>query len=47
MRLLCNDYDDMAPQMGDLMNSGAPADPIFWPIHPTVDRLWQWRRITE
>lgn len=45
MRLLCNDYDDMAPQMGDLMNSGAPADPIFWPIHPTVDRLWQWRRI--
>jgi hypothetical protein len=27
------------------MNSGAPADPIFWPIHPTVDRLWQWRRI--
>lgn len=21
---------------GDLMNSGAPADPIFWTIHPTV-----------
>merc|ERR1712086_772216 len=45
MRLLCNDYEELAPVMGDLMNSGAPADPIFWTIHPTVDRLWQWRRI--
>lgn len=45
MRLLCNDFNDTAPQIGDLMNSGAPADPIFWPIHPTVERLWQWRRI--
>merc|ERR1711988_1275898 len=45
MRLLCNDFNDTVPQMGDLMNSGAPADPIFWTIHPTVDRLWQWRRI--
>lgn len=45
LRLLCNDFEEMAPQIGDLMNSAAPADPLFWPIHPTVDRLWQWRRI--
>jgi hypothetical protein len=34
-----------APFMGDAMNSGATADPSFWPVHPNVDRLFQWRRM--
>jgi len=28
--------------MGDQEESASPADPIFWPVHPTVERLYQW-----
>jgi len=31
---------------GDILGSGSPVDPIFWLIHPTVDRLWQWKRLS-
>lgn len=45
LELMCDAYDDTHTMAGDLGNSGAPIDPIFWPIHPTIDRLWHWRRL--
>ena len=30
---------------GDMNHAGSPLDPAFWPTHPTVDRLFQWRRL--
>ena len=30
---------------GEQMESASPSDVSFWPIHPTVDRLLQYRRI--
>ena len=46
LRALCNDADDdFAPAIGDLNNAGAPADPLFWVLHPTVDRLWHAARL--
>ena len=44
-KLLCNYYDDTYPVMGDSLESASPADVSFWPTHPTVDRLFQWRRL--
>jgi len=32
--------------MGDQEESASPADPIFWPIHPTVERLYQWKLLS-
>ena len=31
---------------GDILGSGSPVDPIFWVVHPTIDRLWQWKRLS-
>jgi hypothetical protein len=31
--------------MGDQLESASPADPSFWPIHPALERIWQWKRI--
>lgn len=45
LELMCDAYNDTHTMSGDLGNSGAPIDPIFWPIHPTIDRLWHWRRL--
>lgn len=45
LRMLCNDDDALTPQIGDFMESASPSDPIFWPTHPTLDRLWVWRKI--
>eukprot|EP00622_Pseudochattonella_farcimen_P001321 FR735982.1.p1 GENE.FR735982.1~~FR735982.1.p1 ORF type:complete len:163 (+),score=14.37 FR735982.1:255-743(+) len=42
---MCDSYSDTHTMIGDLGNSGGPLDPLFWPIHPTVDRLWHWRRL--
>ena len=33
-------------QTGDMLGSSSPVDPIFWSVHPTVDRLWQWKRLS-
>ena len=44
-KLLCNFYDDTFAVMGDSLESASPADVSFWPTHPTVDRLFQWRRL--
>jgi len=32
---------------GDQLEAGSPSDPSFWPIHPTVDRLLQYRRMVN
>uniref|UniRef100_A0A6V1P2Y2 Tyrosinase copper-binding domain-containing protein n=1 Tax=Heterosigma akashiwo TaxID=2829 RepID=A0A6V1P2Y2_HETAK len=29
--------------IGDQLESASPADVIFWPIHPTIERLFFWR----
>ena len=42
---MCDSYDDTHTMIGDLGNSGGPIDPLFWPVHPTIDRLWHWRRL--
>merc|ERR1711998_454308 len=31
-------------EVGDMFTSASPADPLFWVVHPTLDRLWSWRR---
>ena len=31
--------------VGELYTSNAPADPLFWPIHTTAERLLAWRRV--
>ena len=37
---LCNvNSSAFSPYIGDMLESGSPADPIFWPTHPTVERL--------
>lgn len=32
---------------GEMLGSGAPSDPIFWVVHPAVDRIWQWKRLSS
>ena len=44
-QLLCNAFNDTYAVMGDSLESASPADVSFWPTHPTVDRLFQWRRL--
>lgn len=45
LRLFCNDLDGFSPVIGDSLESASPLDVSFWSIHPTVERLWIWRRI--
>jgi len=45
LELLCSKYDDVSPIPGDHLESASPGDNSFWPIHPTMDRLFQWKRI--
>lgn len=45
LRLFCNDLDDFSPVIGDSLESASPLDVSFWSIHPTVERLWLWRRV--
>ena len=30
---------------GEQIESASPIDPSFWPIHPTMDRLLQYKRM--
>lgn len=32
---------------GDLLQSSAPVDPLFWIIHPSIERVWQWKRLSS
>merc|ERR1719424_149452 len=45
LELFCNVPKNMAPTMGDSLESASPSDVSFWPTHPTVERLWHWRRL--
>ncbi|KAJ8599055.1 hypothetical protein CTAYLR_007593 [Chrysophaeum taylorii] len=45
LTLLCNGYDGMRPKTGDSLESASPLDPSFYPTHPTLDRLFHWRRV--
>jgi len=36
---------DQVTVIGDGLESASPADPIFWPIHPTVERLFVWKML--
>lgn len=31
---------------GTMLDSGAPAEPLFWPTHPFLDKLWHWKRLS-
>ena len=30
---------------GDHLESASPLDPSFWPVHPTLERLWQFKKM--
>eukprot|EP00620_Florenciella_sp_RCC1587_P013588 CAMPEP_0182562930 /NCGR_PEP_ID=MMETSP1324-20130603/5187_1 /TAXON_ID=236786 /ORGANISM="Florenciella sp., Strain RCC1587" /LENGTH=633 /DNA_ID=CAMNT_0024776011 /DNA_START=6 /DNA_END=1907 /DNA_ORIENTATION=- len=45
LKLMCNDYEEVNPIIGDSLESASPSDISFWPTHPTVDRLYHWKRI--
>lgn len=32
---------------GDHAEASSPLDPSFWPMHPTVERLLQWKRLAK
>ena len=32
---------------GDQLESASPADPSFWNIHPTIERIWQYKKISQ
>ncbi len=32
---------------GDQIEAASPYDPSFWPIHPTVERLWQLKKLSS
>jgi hypothetical protein len=42
MDALCNVNTTInSPFIGDMLESGSPIDPLFWPMHPTIERLVQ------
>ncbi|CAM9254244.1 unnamed protein product [Phaeothamnion confervicola] len=42
LRTLC------APgHMGDMFQATSPNDVTFWVLHPTLDRLWHWKRLAD
>ena len=46
-RLLCDVFLPVATELkGDHVDSSSPRDPSFWPIHPTLERLYQYRVLT-
>ena len=42
LKILC---DAGLNVLGDQLEASSPNDVAFWPIHPTVDRLFQWKYI--
>ena len=43
VRAIC----DMHLMPGDASSASSPADISFWPMHPTLERLWQWRKLAN
>jgi len=37
---MCNSEGTSSPMIGDMLESGSPIDPLFWPIHPAMERLF-------
>ncbi len=31
--------------IGDQLSAESPFDPSFWVIHPTIERLWMWKKL--
>jgi hypothetical protein len=42
-QLIC----DTSFTLGEQSESASPLDPSFWPVHPTVDRLLQYKRLVN
>ena len=42
-RLIC----DTSFVLGEQAESASPLDPSFWPVHPTMDRLLQYKRLVS
>jgi hypothetical protein len=32
---------------GDIFDAESTNDPLFWPIHPTIDRVWHYVRLAS
>ena len=32
---------------GDQLEAASPMDPSFWPIHPTTERLWMYKKLSK
>mmetsp|Transcript_39284 Transcript_39284/g.50743 ORF Transcript_39284/g.50743 Transcript_39284/m.50743 type:complete len:433 (-) Transcript_39284:300-1598(-) len=45
LKTLCNAYDELNPVIGESLQSSSTMDITFWPTHPFVDRLFQWKLI--
>ena len=43
VRAICN----MHLMPGDASSASSPADISFWPMHQTLERLWQWRKLVN
>jgi hypothetical protein len=41
LRLMCNS----GVMAGDQVEAASPNDISFWPIHPTIERLWQYKKM--
>lgn len=44
LEIMC---EEMHILSGDQLESASPNDAIFWPIHPTLERLWTWKKINS
>ena len=44
LKILC---DSGLGTEGGQLEAGSPMDISFWPIHPTVDRLWQFKVLSN
>lgn len=35
-----------SPMKGDMFQSSATLDPLFWVMHTNIERVWQWKRLS-
>ena len=31
--------------VGDQLSASSPFDPSFWVVHPSIERLWMWKKL--
>jgi hypothetical protein len=41
IKLMC----EAGTMEGDQLEAGSPFDISFWPIHPTIERLWHFKKL--